>query len=103
MIKLYICCLVLLTGIVKVGLDINIKFHQEVMEIVRYDIREQLYYNNGNQRAVIPIHLAKISAFLQNSLDSNPDQQVLLRSSVLCQLSYWAITEMTHFTVTLVP
>ena len=38
MIKLYICCLVLITGSVEVGLDIDMKFHQEVMEIVSYDI-----------------------------------------------------------------
>ena len=38
MIKLYICCLVLIIGSVEVGLDIDIKFHQEVMEIVSYDI-----------------------------------------------------------------
>ena len=38
MIKLYICCLVLIIGSVEVGPDIDMKFHQEVMEIVRYDI-----------------------------------------------------------------
>ena len=38
MIKLYICCLVLIIGSVEVGLDIDMKFHQEVMEIVSYDI-----------------------------------------------------------------
>ena len=38
MIKLYICCSVLITGSVEVGLDIDMKFHQEVMEIVSYDI-----------------------------------------------------------------
>ena len=38
MIKLYICCLVLIIGSVEVGLDIGMKFHQEVMEIVSYDI-----------------------------------------------------------------
>ena len=37
MIKLYICCLVLITGSVEVGPDIDIKFHQEMMEIVSYD------------------------------------------------------------------
>ena len=37
MIKLYICCLVLIIGSVEVGLDIDMKFHQEVMEIVSYD------------------------------------------------------------------
>ena len=37
MIKLYICCLVLINGSVEVGLDIDMKFHQEVMEIVSYD------------------------------------------------------------------
>ena len=38
MIKLYICCLVLIIGSIEVGLDIDMKFHQEVMEIVSYDI-----------------------------------------------------------------
>ena len=37
MIKLYICCLVLIIGSVEVGLDIDMKCHQEVMEIVSYD------------------------------------------------------------------
>ena len=37
MIKLYICCLVLIIGSVEVGLDIDMNFHQEVMEIVSYD------------------------------------------------------------------
>ena len=37
MIKLYICCLVLIIGSVEVGPDIDMKFHQEVMEIVSYD------------------------------------------------------------------
>ena len=35
--KLYICCLVVITGSVEVGPDIDMKFHQEVMEIVSYD------------------------------------------------------------------
>ena len=38
MIKLYICCLVLIIGSVEVGPDIDMKFYQEVMEIVSYDI-----------------------------------------------------------------
>ena len=38
MIKLYICCLVLIIGSVEVGPDMDMKFHQEVMEIVSYDI-----------------------------------------------------------------
>ena len=47
-------------------------------------IREQWYYNNGLQEIVTSIHLVKITAkLLQNSLDSNPDQQVLLKSLVL--------------------
>ena len=37
MIKLYICSLVLIIGSVEVGPDIDMKFHQEVMEIVSYD------------------------------------------------------------------
>ena len=37
MIKLYICCLVLIIGSVEVGPDIDMKFHLEVMEIVSYD------------------------------------------------------------------
>ena len=32
------CCLVLIIGSVEVGLDIDMKFHQELMEIVSYDI-----------------------------------------------------------------
>ena len=35
--KTYICCLVLIIGSVEVGPDIDMKFHQEVMEIVSYD------------------------------------------------------------------
>ena len=31
------CCLVLIIGSVEVDLDIDMKFHQEVMEIVSYD------------------------------------------------------------------
>ena len=38
MIKLYICCLVLIIGRVEVGLDIDMKFHQEEMEIVSCDM-----------------------------------------------------------------
>ena len=38
MIKLYIYCSVLIIGNVEVGPDIGMKFHQEVMEIVSYDI-----------------------------------------------------------------
>ena len=38
MIKLYTYCPVLIIGNVEVGLDIGMKFHQEVMEIVSYDI-----------------------------------------------------------------
>ena len=41
MIKLYICCLVLIIGSVEVGPDIDVKFHQEVMEIVSYDINKE--------------------------------------------------------------
>ena len=42
MIKLYICCLVLIIGSVEVGPDIDMKFHQEVMEIVSYDINTRI-------------------------------------------------------------
>ena len=41
MIKLYIYCSVLIIGNVEVGLDIGMKFHQEVMEIVSYDSHMQ--------------------------------------------------------------
>ena len=37
MIKLYICCLVLIIGSVEVGPDMDIKFHQVVMKIVSCD------------------------------------------------------------------
>ena len=37
MIKLYICCSVLIIGSVEKGPDMNMKFHQGVMEIVSYD------------------------------------------------------------------
>ena len=40
MIKLYIYCSVLIIGNVEVGPDIGMKFHQEVMEIVSYDINK---------------------------------------------------------------
>ena len=42
MIKLYIYCPVLIIGNVEVGLDIGMKFHQEVMEIVSYDTNDRL-------------------------------------------------------------
>ena len=42
MIKLYIYCSVLIIGDVEVGPDIGMKFHQEVMEIVSYDIYKQI-------------------------------------------------------------
>ena len=49
MIKLYICCLVLIIGSVEVGPDKDMKFHQEVMEIVSYDntilVKYREYYN----------------------------------------------------------
>ena len=35
--KLYICCLVLIIGSVEVGPGMDMKFHQEAMEIVSYD------------------------------------------------------------------
>ena len=44
MIKLYICCLVLIIGSVKLGPDIDMKFHQEVMEIVSYDSKLGLFF-----------------------------------------------------------
>ena len=47
MIKLYICCLVLIIGSVEVGPDIDMKFHQEVMEIVSYDINIEIRYDNS--------------------------------------------------------
>ena len=50
MIKLYICCLVIIIGSVEVGPDIDMKFHQEVMEIVSYDIKigeENVKYQSG--------------------------------------------------------
>ena len=57
MIKLYIYCLVLIIGSVEVGPDIDMKFHQEVMEIVSYDIRlntehkfTTVYFPRGNSR-----------------------------------------------------
>ena len=37
MIKLYICCSVPIIESVEVGLDMDMKFHQEVMEIVSYE------------------------------------------------------------------
>ena len=37
MTKLYICCSVLIIGSVEVGPDMDMKFHQEAMEIVSYD------------------------------------------------------------------
>ena len=53
MIKLYICCLVLIIGSVEVGPDIDMKFHQEVMEIVSYDT-----YNpqNGKVRPITSLY-----------------------------------------------
>ena len=50
MIKLYICCLVLIIGSVEVGPDKDMKFHQEVMEIVSYDIWLGIWRCNGPER-----------------------------------------------------
>ena len=47
MIKLYICCLVLIIGSVEVNLDIDMKFHQEVMEIVSYDNHQPASHPGG--------------------------------------------------------
>ena len=62
MIKLYICSLVLIIGSVEVGPDIDIKFHQEVMEIVSYDIlyrtRGQKQRHDENEKANANRHLA---------------------------------------------
>ena len=44
MIKLYICCLVLINWSVEVGPDIDMKFHQEVIEIVSYDINNSKHF-----------------------------------------------------------
>ena len=38
MIKLYIYCLFLIIGSVEVGSVMDMRFHQEVMEMVSYDI-----------------------------------------------------------------
>ena len=46
MIKIYICCLVLIIGSVEVGPDIDMKFHQEVTEIVSYDIHTRFEKDN---------------------------------------------------------
>ena len=56
MIKLYIYCLVLIIGNVEVGLDIGMKFHQEVMEIVSYDIYI-LYKKNMLSHTFIPLYM----------------------------------------------
>ena len=50
MIKLYICCLVLIIGSVEVGPDIDMKFHQEVMEIVSYDSSKPEVAKQYNER-----------------------------------------------------
>ena len=39
MIKLYICCSVLSIESVEMGPDMDMKFHQDVMEIVNYDTK----------------------------------------------------------------
>ena len=48
MIKLYICCLDLIIGSVEVGLDIDMKFHKKVMEIVSYDTRIAVHDNGSD-------------------------------------------------------
>ena len=53
MIKLYICCLVLIIGSVEVGPDIDMKFHPEVMEIVSYDNHKLLKVKFPN---TTPLH-----------------------------------------------
>ena len=47
MIKLNIYCSVLIIGNVEVGLDIGLKFHQEVMEIVSYDTILSIFTMGG--------------------------------------------------------
>ena len=57
MIKLYICCLVLIIGSAEVGPDIDMKFYQEVMEIVRYDSVKMLEFGNGGLKAGLKLKL----------------------------------------------
>ena len=52
MIKLYICCFVLIIGSVEVGPDIDMKFHQEVMEIVSYDIEQTHHSFTANNSKI---------------------------------------------------
>ena len=59
MIKLYIYCSVLIIGNVEVGLDIGMKFHQEVMEIVSYDTTSGLVpSNNGGSMTILSANLS---------------------------------------------
>ena len=49
-------------------------------------IREQWYYNNGQQGVVTSVHFVKIKTkVLQNSLDSNPHQQVHRLLVIRCE------------------
>ena len=83
MIKLYICCLVLIIGSVEVGPDIDMKFHQEVMEIVSYDISVKQYNENLYQ---VPLNLSKAVCNCcptqAKTLASIPKQNILALSLV---------------------
>ena len=47
--------------------------------------QEGVESNNGHQEEVTSIHFVNIKAkLLQNTLDSNPDQQILIRPVILC-------------------
>ena len=62
---LHICCLVLIIGSVEVGPDIDMKFHQEVMEIVIYDISIMFeFYSPFSTTPIMFCKLATVLAFV---------------------------------------
>ena len=80
MIKLYICCLVLIIGSVEVGPDIDMKFHREVMEFVSYDkYKTESTTCQGNCYYVT----FAISLLMRNSLDLVFANYMLLKPQAL--------------------
>ena len=86
MIKLYICCLVLIIGSVEVGPDIDMKFHQEVMEIVSYDsttiyfvVKHQITYSSPNDdvQVVISFDVSNTAWVILFNVRSKASQSVL--------------------------
>ena len=79
MIKLYICCLVLIIGSVEVGPDIDMKFHQEVMEIVSYDkkIPELIDQDTGMNSEINAGHYIRYLNELETIPEENDENPLM--------------------------